>query len=195
MSKRAAAFLLPFLLASFALAAGGRSVVIREWDVPTPNSRPHDPAVSPDGALWYTGQAANRLGRLDPATGAVREFPLKTPESGPHGLAADKDGNIWFTANYKPYIGKLDPRTGAVTEYPMPDPRARDPHSLAFARDGTIFFTTQESNLVGRLDPASGKITLQPVPTPHALPYGIVAGPDGAAAATGSGGSTRRRSR
>ncbi len=39
---------------------------IREYDVPTPNSRPHDPAVAPDGALWYTGQLANKLGRLDP---------------------------------------------------------------------------------------------------------------------------------
>jgi len=27
-------------------------VTIREYDVPTPNSRPHDPAVAPDGALW-----------------------------------------------------------------------------------------------------------------------------------------------
>jgi streptogramin lyase len=29
-------------------------VTIREYDMPTPNSRPHDPAVAPDGALWYT---------------------------------------------------------------------------------------------------------------------------------------------
>jgi len=27
-------------------------VTIREWDVPTPNSRPHDPALAPDGSLW-----------------------------------------------------------------------------------------------------------------------------------------------
>ena len=36
--------------------SASESLVIREWDVPTPNSRPHDPAVAPDGALWYTGQ-------------------------------------------------------------------------------------------------------------------------------------------
>ena len=82
--------------------------------------------------MWYTGQLANKLGRLDPKTGEIKEYPLKTPDSGPHGLAADRDGNIWFTANSKAYIGKLDPRTGNVTEYPMPDPNARDPHSLAF---------------------------------------------------------------
>ena len=161
------------------LVADNIKVVIREWDVPTPNARPHDPAVAPDGTLWYTAQLANKLGRLDPKTGAIKEFPLKTPGSGPHGLAPDKEGKIWFTANFKAYIGKLDPRTGAVTEYPMPDPRARDPHSLAFDRNRMIFFTTQESNFVGRLDPQTGQVTLKEVPTPHALPYGIIIGADG----------------
>jgi virginiamycin B lyase len=163
------------------LTAADDKVSIREWDVPTPNSRPHDPEVAPDGALWYTGQLANKLGRLDPKTGAIKEFPLKTPDSGPHGLAADKAGNIWFTANSKAYIGKLDPQTGQVTEYPMPDPRARDPHSLAIDGEGTIFFTTQNSNLVGMLEPATGKVTLKEVPTARALPYGIFVKPDGAA--------------
>ena len=157
------------------------AVTIREYDVPTPNSRPHDPAVAPDGALWYTGQLANTLGRLDPRSGKIKEYPLKTPGSGAHGLAADKDGNIWFTANFKAYIGKLDPRSGDVTEYPMPDPRARDPHSLVFDREGMIFFTTQDSNFIGKLDPKTGKIALKEVSTAHALPYGIIIGPDNAA--------------
>ena len=73
--------------------------------MPRPNSHPHDPALAPDGALWYTGQESNTLGRLDPVTGKVREFQLKTPDSGPHGLVADRAGNIWFTANFKGYMG------------------------------------------------------------------------------------------
>jgi virginiamycin B lyase len=122
---------LSLALTSSRVRADGLNVVIREWDVPTPDSRPHDPEAAPDGALWYTGQQANKLGRLDPKTGAIREFPLKTPESGPHGLAADKDGNIWFTANSKAYIGKLNSRTGEVTEYPMPDPSSEIPTALS----------------------------------------------------------------
>ena len=31
-----------------------------------------------DGSLWYTGQLANVLGRLDPASGKFTEFHLKT---------------------------------------------------------------------------------------------------------------------
>jgi len=89
-------------------AASSVKVILKEWDVPTPNSHPHDPALAPDGALWYTGQESNTLGRLDPVTGKV----LKTPDSGPHGLVADRAGNIWFTANFKGCIWKLGPRTG-----------------------------------------------------------------------------------
>ncbi len=63
------------------LVAAAPQVSIREFDVPTPKSRPHDPAVAPDGALWYTGQMANKLGRLDPVNGKFKEFPLKTPGS------------------------------------------------------------------------------------------------------------------
>ena len=153
---------------------GSVEVSIKEWRVPTPGSRPHDPAVAPDGSVWYTGQMANVLGRFDPKTQQFKEYPLKTPMSGPHGLVADKDGNIWFTANFKAYIGKLDPKTGNVTEYPMPDPKARDPHTLLFAPNGNIYFTLQSSNMVGRLNPKTGEVKVVPSPTPKSNPYGMV---------------------
>lgn len=154
--------------------AGNVEVVITEWAVPTPGSRPHDPLAATDGSIWYTGQHANVMGRLDPRTGVIREYPLQTPESGPHGLAEDADGNIWFTANAKGYIGRLDPTTGGVTEYPMPDPAARDPHTPIFDSRGTLWFTVQGANMVGRLVPATGAVTLKAVPTPRSRPYGIV---------------------
>lgn len=166
------AFLLPF--AAVLVFAATQTVSIKEFEVPTPQSRPHDPAIAPDGSLWYTGQRANKLGRLDPATGQFREYPLKTPDSGPHGLVADHDGNIWFTAISKGYIGKLDPKTGAITEYKMPNPRANDPHTPVFDQNGILWFTLEESGFVGRLDPKTGEVKVKQVPTPHAVPYGIV---------------------
>ena len=45
------------------------NVTIQEWTVPTKGAHPHDPAVGPDGALWFTEQMVNKLGRLDPKTG------------------------------------------------------------------------------------------------------------------------------
>ena len=154
-----------------AAAASTSKVSIKEWSVPTPNSRPHDPAVAPDGSLWYTGQMANKLGRLDPVSGQIKEFSLKTPNSGPHGLAADRDGNIWFTAIFKGYVGKLDPRTGSITEYHAAG--HADPHTPVFDPQGILWFTTEEANVIGRLDPATGEIRLIQVPTKNAVPYGI----------------------
>jgi virginiamycin B lyase len=152
---------------------GSVQVNIREWQVPTPGSRPHDPLAARDGSIWYTGQLSSKLGRVDPRTGQIREYPVK-PQTAPHGLVEDKDGNIWFTGNHTGVIGKLDPKTGEITEYPMPDPGAKDPHSLHFDKSGILWFTLQQSNLMARLDPRNGEIKLIPSPTPRSRPYGII---------------------
>ena len=147
---------------------------VREWAVATAGAFPHDPLATADGAIWYTGQRASLLGRIDPASGAIREYPTSIPDSGPHGLVADAAGDIWFTANYAGYIGKLDPATGAITAYRMPDERARDPHTAIFDRHGVLWFTVQGANFVGRLAPQSGEMRLVALPAAHSLPYGIV---------------------
>ncbi len=54
-------------------------VTFREWTLPTPGSHPHDPLATPDGAIWYTGQMASLLGRIDPASGEIKEYPHADP--------------------------------------------------------------------------------------------------------------------
>ena len=156
------------------LISGSARATIKEWDVPTKGSRPHDPLATPDGMIWYTGMYANLLGRLDPKTGQIKEFPLNTAKSGPHGLTADSAGNVWFTANSKGYVGKLNPTSGEIVEYQMPDPAARDPHTPIFDQKGNLWFTLQNSNMIGRLNPQTGAIKLVTSPTPRSNPYGMV---------------------
>src|SRR5712664_348346 len=160
--------------ATAAGAVGELKATIKEWDVPTKGAHPHDPAMAPDGSLWFTEQLQNKLGRFDPASGAFKEYPLKVEDSGPHGLVADSNGNIWFTGNGKGYIGKLDPKTGNVTAYKMPDEKAEDPKTAVFDAHGILWFTVQVGNMVGRLDPQTGKIDLKKVQTADARPYGII---------------------
>ena len=150
---------------------GPAKVSMKIWRAPTPGSRPHDPLATRDGALWYTGQMNNVLGRVDPKTGKVKEYPLTTPHSGPHGLVEDSNGNIWYTGNTGTLIGKLDPKTGTVTEYKMPEPG--DPHTLIFDQSGILWFTMQNANRIGRLDPKTGEIKLLTPPTPKSRPYGM----------------------
>ena len=155
------------------LIEGPETIKITEWLVPTRGSRPHDPAIAPDGSIWWTGQYANVLGRVDPRTGAMREYLLKSPDSGPHGLVADEDGNIWYTGQSDRHVGKLDPVTGEVTEYRMPDTTARGPHTPIFDQNGTLWFTLQ-SGMVGRIVPSTGEVKVVRTPTARTYPYGIV---------------------
>jgi len=151
--------------------AGKVDVQFTDYNVVAANGHPHDPAVGPDGTLWYTGQNSHKIGHVD-AAGKVKEFDLPGAH-GPHGLVSDRDGNIWYTGNAAGLIGKLDPKTGKVTEYKMPDPAARDPHTPIFDAQGTLWFTVQGGNFVGKLDPASGQVTLKAA-TRGSRPYGIV---------------------
>ncbi len=157
------------------LVEGPHQVSMQAWQVTTPGARPHDPLGAKDGSLWYSGQMANVLGRIDPQTGAIKEFALKTPHSGPHGLMEDKHGNIWYTGNTGNLIGMLNPKTGRNIEYVVPDPTVKDPHTLLIDKQGMIWFTAQVGNKVGRLNPQTGQFKLLTPPTQNSRPYGIMA--------------------
>jgi virginiamycin B lyase len=62
---------------------GPTDVNIKEWPVPTPGSRPHDPLATRDAAIWYTGQLANVLGRLDSKSGQIKEYSLHRQQTAP----------------------------------------------------------------------------------------------------------------
>jgi hypothetical protein len=54
--------------------------------------------VGPDGNIWFNEFLADRIGRLEIATGKVTEFRCGiSPFSGPLELTLGTDGNIWFT--------------------------------------------------------------------------------------------------
>ena len=101
--KAVASCALVVALAAFAQArpaiTDNIDVKFDDWMTPSKPAYPHDPAVAPDGSIWYTAQRASTIGRFDPATQQFKEFALPTPNSGPHGLQPDANGNIWYTGN------------------------------------------------------------------------------------------------
>ena len=148
-------------------------VPIKEWNVPWEKSRPRDPAVAPDGKIWFVGQVGNYVARLDPVSGEFKQFAVDSGTN-PHNIIVDKKGNAWYSGNRNGMIGRIEATTGQITRYPMPDPAVRDPHTLIFDHTGDIWFTAQQSNYVGRLTVATGKIDLIKMTTANARPYGIV---------------------
>src|SRR5580704_7980137 len=82
---------------------------IIEFVLPRAHAFPHDPALAPDGMVWYADQATSHVGRLDPDTGAVVDVATPTPNAGPHGIAVAANGTVWFTENGAGRIGSIDP--------------------------------------------------------------------------------------
>lgn len=155
--------------------------VIEEWVVPWPNTRPRDPSVAPDGRVWFVGQTGNYLAVFEPRDQSFRRFDL--PEgTQPHTVVVDRDGYPWIAGNGNGTVVKFDPAGERFTVLKVPDTRGlkrEDPHTFAFDGRGGLWFTLQQGNGIGHLDLASGTFRIAMVPTPNALPYGILADPQG----------------
>jgi virginiamycin B lyase len=154
------------------LMPGTAKIAFKEWTVPTLGQRSRDPIQAADGSIWWVGQWADLVGKINPKTGEMTEYPLPAG-SKPHTVTLDKAGGVWYTGNKNATIGKLDPATGKVTQYKLPDSKAKDPHTAIFDSKGIMWFTMQNSNMVGRLDPKTGDIKLATMKTPKSKPYGI----------------------
>jgi virginiamycin B lyase len=162
-------------VATAAEADAALALDIREWPVPWPNTRPRDPAVAPDGTIWFVGQTGDYLGHLDPQTGQMRRFEL-AEGAGPHTVIVDKDGYPWYAGNRDRHIGRLDPATGKITRYDMPE-GINDPHTMDWTSDGRVWFTAQRSppaGYVGLFDPQTGDVKAVQVPGQAMRPYGLV---------------------
>ncbi|MFY9550232.1 MAG: hypothetical protein WAU32_03710, partial [Thermoanaerobaculia bacterium] len=101
---RSAALILALVVASLTGVARGQ--VITEFPVPTASSSPSGIAAGPDGNLWFTEKAGNKIGRITTA-GAITEFSIPTASSSPLGIAARPDGNLWFTEFGVNQIGRI----------------------------------------------------------------------------------------
>ncbi|HZU36463.1 MAG TPA: hypothetical protein VFA18_11170 [Gemmataceae bacterium] len=130
--------------------------------MPTADSQPWGIAAGPDGALWFTEQAGNLLGRIT-TKGALVEYPIATVNSQPTGIITGPDHNLWWTEAPGGKLGQLNativvtpaaaktlvltgtsssvagaPYTITVT--------ARDPYgNVATGYRGTIHFTSTDT--------------------------------------------------
>jgi virginiamycin B lyase len=160
----------------FLVTVSAQAAEVEYFPVPE-GDHPHDVAPTPDGAVWYTGQGAGVLGRLDPKTGKVERIALGKG-SAPHGVIVGPDGAPWVTDAGLNAIVRVDPVSKAVKTWLLPASRANaNLNTSAFDGKGRIWFTGQ-AGIYGRLDPASSEMTVWDAPK-GVGPYGITATPSG----------------
>jgi streptogramin lyase len=143
-------------------------------------AQPTSLVTGPDGNLWFTSSANDRIGRIDPDDGQITTFPTGADE--PVGIVAGPDGNLWFTAYASDHVGRITP-SGTVTLFAGPSSQVEGPQGITVSADGRIWFTSTDNDRVGKLDPADPTtiVTFPTVAGPQdgAGPLDITAGPDG----------------
>jgi virginiamycin B lyase len=110
-------------------------VIVTEYDLPRPETLPHDAAADADGNIWYGDFGTHMLGMLDPKTGKVVEYPLPITKPGaPLGsldLVLDKQGNIWMGTMYQGSLAKFDRKTKSFQTWGSPTFKDRDEARIA----------------------------------------------------------------
>src|SRR5688500_6127380 len=154
-----------------AAPALAQTLDVKEWPVEW-QGRPRDPAVDPQGRVWFVGQQGNYIGMFDPKTEQFKRYEIEAGTH-PHNLIVAQDGGVWYAGNRNARIVRLDPSTGEGKPYMMPDSAARDPHTLIFDGKGNIWFTVQGGGYIGRLNMQSGKVDLLKAGEGRTNPYGI----------------------
>lgn len=121
-----------YAIAQFALSSGGVAIA-QQFMLPSGDAI-GSIAYGSDGALWFTDQQNNAIGRMD-AHGNVTEFPIPTagalgnPWYGVWQIASACDGSLWFTEPGAGKIARIDVH-GTISEFPLSNPKAY-PASIA----------------------------------------------------------------
>ena len=144
-----------------------------------PGFGPHGLAADQEGNIWFTGNFAGYIGKLDPKTGAVTEYRLADEARDPHTPVFDQIGNLWFTVQGADMIGRLVPKTGDIKLVHVPTANAL-PYGIAVNSNGVPFFAEFGTNKLASIDPKTMEIHEYPLPDAGSRPRRIAITSDGA---------------
>jgi virginiamycin B lyase len=123
----------------------------------------HSVVPTPDGTVYFTEFALNKLAKLDPSTGKITEFPDSMTMPGrradKHTVRVDAKGNLWSSGSP---LSKYDQETGKYTHF-MEVPSS---YGITFDKDGNVWFCVlQKDGKIGRIDAKTEKVTQWSPPT------------------------------
>src|SRR5260370_38884686 len=86
-----------------------------EFNTPTTDSVPTGITAGPDGALWFSEDLNNKIGRIT-TDGVITEFPNAGTDLS--GITSGPDGALWFTDNFGK-IGRIT-TDGVISKFNTP---------------------------------------------------------------------------
>lgn len=127
--------------------------------------------AGPDGALWFTSQIENKIGRAT-VNGELQYFTIPTQDSGPEDIALGSDSALWFTEINVGKIGRIA-TDGTIREF---ETFPGNVYGITAGPDGALWFGSYEK--IGRIT-TSGEVTSYPIASRFQI-TDIISGPDGA---------------
>ena len=116
-----------------------------------PGTGPHNLIIDDQGMVWYAGNRAAHIGKLDPTTGHITKYAMPNPSAGdPHTLVFGTPNEIWFTVQEGNYIGQLTMDTGSILLTPLLTQNAR-PYGIVVDATHRPWFTEFGTNKIGTI--------------------------------------------
>lgn len=131
-------------------------------DLPTStaSAAPNGIAAGPDGSIWITEAAADKVVLLDPTTAAMTS--IATPTGDPTVIAAGPDGNMWFTEGANPgAVAFINPVTRHITQFPTAAGTS-EPVGLATGSDGNVWFAESTASKIGEIGSGAPPASVSP---------------------------------
>jgi virginiamycin B lyase len=125
---------------------------------------PHNLFVGEDNVLWYTGNRAAHIGRVDPQQGIVVEkIPMPDGVRDPHTAIGDGQGHVWFTAQGANHIGRITLAGRKVQTLALPTPNSL-PYGIVIDANGRPWANLLGAPQLATVDPQSFKLELIDLP-------------------------------
>lgn len=152
------------------------------FPIPTAASGPRGITLGPDGAMWFTEFAANKIGRITQG-GVSTEFPIPTANSGPTAIVAGPDGALWIIG-FAP-LGQnsvLRMTTDGVATLKHSSAFSSAPVAISVGPFDALWYTGDSHRMIRHTPPDDVEVfvtpTSAPPPSMAAGPHGVV--PNGA---------------
>ncbi|MBE0624939.1 MAG: hypothetical protein IH606_09020 [Burkholderiales bacterium] len=123
--------------------------------MPTPQYV-RDPAIGPDGKVYFAAWAGDKIASFDPKSKRFHEWDVPA-DMQPRGVLVARDGKVLFNGSGNNAVGELDPYSGRLTLFAIPS-KGSDPYTMVSDAKGNVWFTERKIGSVAMLERASGRI-------------------------------------
>jgi virginiamycin B lyase len=141
-----------------------------------PGAGIEDIAAGPDGSLWFSEFAANKIGKYVPSTGTITE--ISAVGNGPAGIVV-RGTTVYASMYYDGKIGVFGTDGSVKPALFLPSERA-GADGLAFDKSGNLWVAEESLGRIARCDVTAGTCTDFALASASSAPDSIALGGDGA---------------